>query len=334
MTEASSLLEVRGLEVRLRTAEGDITALAGIDLDIGAGESVGVVGESGSGKSMTALAIMRLIPSPPGRISGGQVKFEGSDLLRRSERDMRSVRGSEIAMIFQEPMTSLNPVISVGSQIVEAILLHERVSLRAARARAVEMLGMVGVPSPAQRAKQYPHEMSGGMRQRVMIAMAIACRPKLLIADEPTTALDVTVQAQILELLADLQDELGMSVMLITHNLGVVAEFTRRVVVMYAGRIVEEGTIGDVFDGPLHPYTEGLLASVPTLTSEVDRLKPIEGMVPSPYHPVSGCPFHPRCPYVQEACRQILPPLLELTPGRRAACIRHTGYALAPEVRK
>ena len=329
MSAAPALLEVRGLEVRLRTEEGEITALDGIDLDVAAGEAVGVVGESGSGKSMTALAIMRLVPSPPGRITAGRVHFEGADLLVRPEREMRRVRGREIAMIFQEPMTSLNPVLSIGSQIVEAILLHEPMSARAARARAVEMLGMVGVPSPAQRARQYAHEMSGGMRQRVMIAMAIACRPKLLIADEPTTALDVTVQAQILELLADLQDELGMSVLLITHNLGVVAEFTRRVVVMYAGRIVEEGPIDAVFDRPLHPYTEGLLASVPTLTSEVDRLQPIDGMVPSPYDPVPGCPFHPRCPHAQKPCRRIRPPLLRLAPGRRAACIRHDGYALA-----
>ncbi|PZN06662.1 MAG: dipeptide ABC transporter ATP-binding protein DppD, partial [Bacillota bacterium] len=284
------------------------------------GETLAVVGESGCGKSVTALSIMRLIPSPPGRIEAGEILFEGRDLLRLPEEEMRHIRGNEISMIFQEPMTSLNPVFTVGDQIAEVFMLHRGMGRREALEQAVEMLRHVGIPAPERRVREYPHQMSGGMRQRVMIAMALACHPKLLIADEPTTALDVTIQAQILDLMRRLKEELGMAILLITHDLGVVAEMAERVVVMYAGRVVEEGDVYSVFRNPVHPYTEGLLRSIPRLDEDRERLPAIEGTVPSPGQMPRGCPFHPRCPYATDTCREVEPRLEQLGEGRYAAC--------------
>jgi len=314
------LLEVRDLVTSFRTDRGLLRAVDAVSFDVPAQSTVGIVGESGSGKSVTSLSIMRLIPTPPGNIEGGSVKLEGRDLLKLPEKEMRKVRGNEISMIFQEPMTSLNPVYTVGAQIVEAIRIHQKRGRADAWARAVEMLRLVGIPSPEQRAKAYPHELSGGMRQRVMIAMALACEPKLLIADEPTTALDVTIQAQVLELLRKLQRLLGMSVILITHDLGVVAEFADRIVVMYAGRVVEEGAVDEVFRAPKHPYTEGLLRSLPKIGTSADertrprRLPTIEGMVPDLRELPTGCRFQERCGYVIDKCREVEPELLPV-PG-------------------
>ncbi len=323
---ADSLLEIQGLKTYFRTRAGDVRAVDGVDLTIREGETVGLVGESGSGKSVTALSVMRLIPTPPGRIAGGQILFDGQDLLTKRESEMRRIRGAEISMIFQEPMTSLNPVFTVGDQIVVTVRYHERLSRRAARDRAAEMLDKVGIPSARQRLDEYPHQMSGGMRQRVMIAIALSCNPRLLLADEPTTALDVTIQAQILELLRGLQEEFGMAVVLITHDLGVVAEFVDRVIVMYAGRVVETAGVFPTFEHPLHPYTEGLLQSIPSLEDERERLSVIRGVVPSPFDMPPGCRFEPRCPYARPPCRDADPPLMELEPDHRAACIRHIGY--------
>jgi peptide/nickel transport system ATP-binding protein len=291
---------------------------------VGSGETLGVVGESGCGKSVTALSILRLVPEPPGRIVGGRVIFRGRDLLALPPAAMRRVRGKEISMVFQEPMTSLNPVFSCGEQIVEALVLHERLGGRAARARAVELLRLVGIPAPEQRAAEYPHQLSGGMRQRVMIAMALACRPALLIADEPTTALDVTIQAQILELLAELKSRLGMAIMLITHQMGVVAETAQRVVVMYAGRVIEEAPVAELFARPRHPYTQGLIRSIPridTAARQRTRLEAIAGVVPSLLEPAPGCRFAPRCRFAMAACLAATPELREVTPSHKMACI-------------
>jgi oligopeptide/dipeptide ABC transporter ATP-binding protein len=315
------LLEVRGLVTSFRTDDGVVRAVDGVDLDVPARGTLAIVGESGSGKSVTSLSILRLIPSPPGAIEAGSVKFLGRDLLTLPEREMRAVRGNAISMIFQEPMTSLNPVYSVGAQIVEAIRIHQKRSRSEAWARAVEMLRLVGIPSPEERAKSYPHELSGGMRQRVMIAMALACEPKLLIADEPTTALDVTIQAQVLDLLRKLQKLLGMSVILITHDLGVVAEFADELAVMYAGRVVETGPVDAVFRAPKHPYTKGLLRSIPPLGTSADRatrprrLPTIEGIVPDLRALPTGCRFQDRCPLVFERCRTEEPALAPLVLG-------------------
>ncbi|QIA27619.1 ABC transporter ATP-binding protein [Thermaerobacter sp. PB12/4term] len=314
------LVEIRGLRTTFQTEEGLVPAVNGVDLAIRRGETLAVVGESGCGKSVTALSILRLIPSPPGRIEAGEIVFEGRDLLRLSDEEMRRIRGNEIAMIFQEPMTSLNPVFTVGDQIAEVFMFHRGMSRRDALEQAVEMLRHVGIPAPERRVREYPHQMSGGMRQRVMIAMALACHPKLLIADEPTTALDVTIQAQILDLMRRLKEELGMAILLITHDLGVVAEMAERVVVMYAGRVVEEGDVYSVFRNPVHPYTEGLLRSIPRLDEDRERLPAIEGTVPSPGHLPGGCPFHPRCPYATDTCREVEPRLEPLGEGRYAAC--------------
>ena len=319
------LLSVRDLS----TAFGSATVVDRISFDLAAGEVLGIVGESGSGKSVTALSIMRLI-AHPGLIPNGSVRFEGEDLLTKPEAEMRKIRGARISMIFQEPMTSLNPVFTVGDQITETLRQHQGMDRATARRRAIELLKLVEIPSAERRVDEYPHQMSGGMRQRVMIAIALACSPKLLIADEPTTALDVTIQAQILDLLRQLQKELGMAVILITHDLGVVAEFVQRVIVMYAGRVAETGPVGSIFRTPLHPYAEGLLASVPQLDHVVDRLPAIEGSIPSPHDFPSGCRFHPRCKYAKEPCAAIEPKLLELAPAHRAACIRHTDYADRP----
>jgi oligopeptide transport system ATP-binding protein len=318
------LLEIRNLETQFMTDRGLIRSVYGVSLHVDAGETLGVVGESGCGKSVTSLSIMRLVPSPPGRIAGGEILFRGQDLLALSEEDMRRVRGNSIAMIYQEPMTSLNPVLTVGRQIAEVSSLHQGLSRQKAMDRAVDMLRLVGIPLPEQRAAAYPHQLSGGMRQRVMIAMALCCTPQLLVADEPTTALDVTVQAQILDLLRRLKREFGMAIMLITHDLGVVAEMCERVVVMYAGRVVEEADVFSLFARPLHPYTEGLLASIPRLDDERETLHAIPGVVPDPLARPPGCRFATRCPYVMDRCRQEEPPLEILGPGLKAACFLAT----------
>jgi peptide/nickel transport system ATP-binding protein/oligopeptide transport system ATP-binding protein len=317
-----ALLRIQDLRTVFRSSNGDIAAVDGVTLDVPRGKTLGIVGESGCGKSMLSLSIMRLVPQP-GRIAQGNVVLEGRDLAVLSPAEMRAVRGAEIAMIFQEPMTSLNPVHSIGNQLVEAMRAHDpKASAAELRDRAIEALRRVRIPSPERRFAEYPHQLSGGMRQRVMIAMALACRPRLLIADEPTTALDVTVQAQILDLLRDLQAETGMSVILITHDLGVVAEMADEVAVMYAGRVVERGTAKDIFEDPQHPYTIGLLGSVPRIEEDRERLLSIEGSVPPPFAFPRGCRFNPRCPFAIRACTEIDPPLRELSPGHRAACIR------------
>ena len=319
-TKQAPLLQVSGLVTEFRSREGIFRAVDEVSFQLKKGETLGVVGESGCGKSVTSLSIMRLVPDPPGRISAGRIRFQGEDLLEKSPAAMRAIRGRDISMIFQEPMTSLNPVYTVGEQIIEAIRLHEPVSPREARERAVEMLRRVRIPSPEQRVDDYPHQMSGGMRQRAMIAMALACRPKLLIADEPTTALDVTIQAQILDLLRELREETGTSIILITHDLGVVAELAHRVVVMYAGSIVEEASVISLFRDPQHPYTLGLLGSIPKLEVDEGRLTAIDGTVPNPYHMPQGCRFHPRCPFADEQCQRGQPPLELVRPGHRVAC--------------
>ncbi|HTS94180.1 MAG TPA: ABC transporter ATP-binding protein [Stellaceae bacterium] len=323
----TAVLEVEALSTVFFTRRGLIKAVDGVSFSLDAGETLAVVGESGCGKSITALSIMRLVPEPPGRIVGGTVRLAGNDLLALDEAAMRDVRGNAVSMIFQEPMTSLNPVLTIGDQVSEAIGLHRDVSARQAMAEAVEMLRRVNIPDPARRAREYPHQLSGGMRQRVMIAMALACRPKVLIADEPTTALDVTIQAQILDLMLGLQRELGTAILLITHDLGVVAETARRVIVMYAGRKVEEAEVEALFDGPLHPYSQGLLASIPRLPSmggspegEEARLKEIPGTVPALVDLPPGCTFAPRCTLADERCRSEFPPYEEKRRGHWAAC--------------
>jgi peptide/nickel transport system ATP-binding protein len=319
MSEAP-LLRVKGLKTHFFTDDGVVRAVDDVSFEVGAGETLAVVGESGSGKSVTALSILRLI-SQPGRIVAGSIVYKGRDLLTLSPSEMQAIRGGEISMIFQEPMTSLNPVFTCGEQIIETLMVHERVSRRAARARAVEMLELVGIPAPEQRVDEYPHQLSGGMRQRVMIAMALACRPSILIADEPTTALDVTIQAQILELLKRLQRELGMAVILITHDLGVVAETANRVAVMYAGQVVEYCGVRDAFRRPLHPYTAGLQASLPKLGVRQDTLRTIPGTVPNPARFPEGCRFHPRCPVALPRCLED-PELLAFEPGHMSRCFR------------
>jgi peptide/nickel transport system ATP-binding protein len=318
----SALLEVRALKTFFQVEGGEFPAVDGISFSIDPGRTLGIVGESGCGKSVTALSIMGLVPQPPGRIAGGEILFDGVDLLRLPAAALRELRGDRISMIFQEPMTSLNPVLTVGEQIVEGILRHRPMSRDAAKDRAIEMLRMVHIPSPEQRFGDYPYRLSGGMRQRVMIAMALACKPKLLIADEPTTALDVTIQAQILDLMRTLREETGSAIILITHDLGVVAELADDVVVMYAGRIVERTSVAALFAEPQHPYTVGLLGSIPRLDIEQDRLAAIEGQVPNPLAPVPGCRFHPRCPFAIERCLREDPPLLDLGKGHESACWR------------
>ena len=321
MSDATPLLDVKGLRTEFRSGGSSFAAVDGISFTLAPGETLGIVGESGCGKSVTSLSIMRLVPNPPGKITAGEIKLEGRNLLDLPESEMRAVRGDDIAMIFQEPMTSLNPVQTVGEQIVEAVQLHRALSAAAARARALEMLRLVKIASPETRLDEYPHQLSGGMRQRVMIAMALACDPKLLIAGEPTTALDVTIQAQILDLLRDLRERTGAAIMLITHDLGVVAELAHRLIVMYSGRIVEEAPVGLLFADPQHPYTLGLLGSIPRLGSDGDeRLTAIEGVVSSPYALPLGCRFSPRCPLADAKCRAEQPALREIAPGHRAAC--------------
>ena len=319
---AVPLLEVSELRTHFATDDGEFRAVDGVSFTLFPGRTLGVVGESGCGKSVTALSIMGLVPRPPGRIAGGAVRFEGTDLLALPAAQLRGLRGNKMSMIFQEPMTSLNPAFTIGDQIVEVILRHRAVAPQAARERAIEMLRRVRIPAPEQRFKDHPHKLSGGMRQRVMIAMALACDPKLLIADEPTTALDVTVQAQILDLMRNLRDETGAAIMLITHDLGVIAELAQEVVVMYAGKVVERSEVAALFADPQHPYTVGLLGSIPKLHGGQDQLATIEGVVPSPLNLPQGCRFHPRCPFAVEACRMSEPPLAEVKPGHFSACWR------------
>jgi peptide/nickel transport system ATP-binding protein len=317
------LLEVTDLRTWFRTDAGLARAVDGVSFHVDAGEVLGIVGESGCGKSVTSLSIMQLIPQPPGElVEGSSIRFRGEELVGASDRRLRELRGNDIAMIFQEPMTSLNPVYTVGDQIGEALRLHRNMKKQEARERAVDMLRLVGIPSPESRVNDYPHQLSGGQRQRVMIAMALSCEPDLLIADEPTTALDVTIQAQILELLAELRERLGMAVILITHDLGVVAEVCDRVVVMYAGQVVEHGTVEQIFSEPRHPYTEGLLQAVPRLGVKQDKLAVIPGTVPSPSAWPIGCRFHDRCPYGWDLCVREAPPLLPtgVDPSRVARC--------------
>jgi peptide/nickel transport system ATP-binding protein len=320
---SESLLEVRDLRTYFRTEGGIARAVDGVSFHVEAGEVLGIVGESGCGKSVTSLSIMQLIPQPPGElVEGSSIRFKGEELVGANAKRLRGLRGNDIAMIFQEPMTSLNPVYTVGDQIGEALRLHRGMNKREARARAVEMLRLVGIPSPESRVNDYPHQLSGGQRQRVMIAMALSCEPDLLIADEPTTALDVTIQAQILGLLAELRSRMGMAVILITHDLGVVAEVCDRVVVMYAGQVVEHGTVEQIFREPRHPYTEGLLKAVPKLGVKQDKLAVIPGTVPSPTDWPIGCRFHTRCPYGWDLCVKQAPPLLPTRddPSRTARC--------------
>ena len=322
---ANSLLKVQGLKTFFYTEEGVVRAVDGVDFHLRSGETLGIVGESGCGKSVTALSILRLIPQPPGKIVAGDLIFKDQNLLSLSIDKMRKIRGKDISMIFQEPMTSLNPVFTIGRQISEAIQLHEGLGGNESLERAVEMLHLVGIPSPKKRVRDYPHQLSGGMRQRVMIAMALSCNPKILIADEPTTALDVTIQAQILRLISDLQKKVGMAVILITHNLGIVAQTARRVAVMYMGKIVEEAEVQGLFGEPLHPYTQGLLKSLPNFYKDSvkkDRLAEIPGVVGSLLAPPSGCYFSPRCRYTKEICRKEEPILKEARPGHGVRCWR------------
>ena len=334
MADKERILEVNDLKTYFGTDEGTVKAVDGVTFHIDRGETLAVVGESGSGKSVTSLSIMRLIASPPGRIAGGEMLFEGQDLVKKSESQMRKIRGNDISMIFQEPMTSLNPVYTVGDQIAEAIQLHQHKSRKQAMKLATEMLDLVGIPEPGKRVHNYPHQMSGGMRQRVMIAMALSCGPKLLIADEPTTALDVTIQAQILDLMRQLQREIGMSILFITHDLGVVAEIADRVVVMYAGRAVEEGSVRDIFAKPQMPYTLGLMNSIPRVDKAAehqDRLEAIPGNVPNPLYLPPGCSFHPRCAFVEDKCKEAIPPLEDTGGGHMVRCIRWNELELNEE---
>ncbi len=324
MEKNGILLQMNDLCTWFYTLEGVVKAVDGVSFDLKQGETLGLVGESGSGKTMTALSILRLIPDPPGKIVQGEIKFEGWDLLRLSEARMRDIRGKSISIIFQEPMTSLNPVLTIGSQISEAILTHQTMKKPEAMKGAAEMLHLVGIPSPEKRVHEYPHQLSGGMRQRAMIAMALACRPKLLIADEPTTALDVTIQAQILDLMLALKKEMGTAIILITHNLGVIAEMAQRVGVMYAGRLMEMASVFDLFQEPLHPYTQGLLLSIPRIDQDIDKytnpLKEISGTVPSLIDLAPGCKFHPRCSHAFDRCTGEEPPLELRKPDHWTRC--------------
>jgi len=318
-----ALLEIRGLKTHFATDDGVVQAVDGVDITVGRGETVCVVGESGCGKTVTALSVLKLIAMPPGRIVGGQILWQGRDIVPLPPDEMNRIRAREIAIVFQEPMTSLNPVYTVGEQIAEVIRLHDGLGRREARDKVVEMLRLVHIPNPERRVRDYPHQFSGGMRQRVMIAMALSCNPKLLIADEPTTALDVTIQAQILELLVEMKSRLGMAVMLITHAMGVVAETAQRVAVMYAGKVVEEAPVGELFARPRHPYTQGLIRSIPRVdrADRKIRLEAIPGMVPSLLEPGPGCRFAPRCRFAMAACTRATPDLRQIGPGHKVACI-------------
>ena len=317
-----SFLEIKNLKIRFVTDDGVVNAVNGVDLSLEKGQTLGLVGETGAGKTTTALGILRLIPDPPGEITDGSILFDGEDLLKKSEADMRQIRGNKISMIFQDPMTALNPVIRVDEQIAEGIRQHAKCSKQEALVQALKMLEMVGIP--AERGSDYPHQFSGGMKQRVVIAMALACSPQLLIADEPTTALDVTIQAQVLDMINDLKKELGTSMLLITHDLGVVAETCDVVAIMYAGEIVEYGTLRQVFKKPSHPYTQGLFGSLPSIKTSVQRLKPIHGLMPDPSNLPEGCKFHPRCPHATELCARKCPAVTDLGEGHVVRCHLHT----------
>jgi len=314
------LIDVNDLQTYFHTEEGTVKAVDGVSFEIYPGETLGVVGESGCGKSVTSLSIMRLIESPPGQIENGEILFNGKDLTKLSQKEMRKIRGNDISMIFQEPMTSLNPVYTVGDQIMEAILIHKDVNKKQARQEAIDMLRKVGIPLPEQRVDEYPHQLSGGMRQRIMIAMALSCDPQLLIADEPTTALDVTIQAQILELMNSLKREFGMAIMMITHDLGVIAEVSDRVAVMYAGKIVEYTDVKTLYADPKHPYTWGLMHSIPHIEKELDRLEAIPGNVPNPLNFPTGCKYNTRCPFATDKCRTDEPDIVEVEEGHHVAC--------------
>ena len=313
-----SLLEIKDLTIHYLTDDGEVCAVNGINLTLEKGDTLGLVGETGAGKTTTALGILGLIPNPPGKVLGGEILYNGEDLLKKSDRQMQKIRGGDISMIFQDPMTALNPVLPVDRQISEVINLHENCGKPEAERRALQMLELVGIP--AERGGDYPHQFSGGMKQRVVIAMALACNPKLLLADEPTTALDVTIQAQVLDMMKELKEKSGTTMIMITHDLGVVAETCNKVAIMYAGQIVEFGFLRDVFKGTAHPYTRGLFDSIPTLTGEEKRLRPIIGLTPDPADLPSGCPFHPRCPMATDRCREERPAAAEVSPGHVVRC--------------
>ncbi|MFV8830442.1 ABC transporter ATP-binding protein [Alkalihalobacterium sp. APHAB7] len=320
------LLEVKGLKTQFFMDEGKVAkAVDGVDFEIRKGETLALVGESGSGKSITSLSIMQLIQSPPGKIVAGSIKLEGKDLLKLSEKEMTNVRGNDIGMIFQEPMTSLNPVFTIGNQIAEPLMKHKKMKKKEAYAKALELLKLVGFPRAEEIISEYPHQLSGGMRQRAMIAMALSCNPKLLIADEPTTALDVTIQAQILDLMIDMKEEFGSSILMITHDLGVVAETADRVMVMYGGQIVESADVKELFTDPKHPYTVGLLASMPQIDDDKERLEAIPGMVPPAHNFPQGCRFAPRCKHAMEKCTNDVPELYEAGPGHKVRCVLYDG---------
>ena len=326
------LLDIKDLTIEFVTDDEVVSAVNGLDMELNKGETIGLVGETGAGKTTSALGIMGLVPNPPGKIKRGSIKFEGVDLLSLSEEEMRKIRGSKISMIFQDPMTSLNPVMTVGEQIAEVIEIHEKVNKEEAFEKAKEMLELVGIPGG--RANDFPHQFSGGMKQRVVIAIALACNPELLIADEPTTALDVTIQAQVLDLMNELKEKLKTAMILITHDLGVVAQACDKVAIMYAGEIVEAGTLLDIFENPKHPYTHGLFGSIPSLDEECDRLKPIQGLMPDPTNLPTGCKFHPRCPHATELCSRQQPQITEVTPGHKVRCLICEGLVKEEEEKK
>ena len=316
---SNKLLNIKNLTIQYVTEDEVVSAVNGLDIELNEGETIGLVGETGAGKTTSALGIMGLVPNPPGKIVSGSIEFAGKDLLKESEEGMRKIRGNQISMIFQDPMTSLNPVMTVGEQIAEVIEIHENIGNAAAFEKAKEMLELVGIPGA--RANDYPHQFSGGMKQRVVIAIALACSPKLLIADEPTTALDVTIQAQVLDLMNDLKEKFKTAMILITHDLGVVAQVCDKVAIMYAGEVVEAGTLRDVYLSPKHPYTHGLFGSIPSLDEEATRLKPIQGLMPDPTALPSGCKFHPRCPHATELCATQVPKVTEVAPGHKVRCL-------------
>lgn len=323
MSQPEVLLEIKDLCVEFQTVEGTVHAVNHLNYTLHKGEKLGIVGESGSGKSVSSLGMLKLIPNPPGRITKGEILYKGQDLVKASEKEMQKIRGNEISMIFQEPMTSLNPIIKCGRQIAESLTLHWGMKKKEAMEEAVHMMQAVGIADAEQRAHEYPHQMSGGMRQRVMIAMALACQPKILIADEPTTALDVTIQAQILDLIRKMNEKMETSVIFITHDLGVVSELCDTVIVMYTGHIVEQAPAAELFAEPKHPYTQGLLDAIPKITKERNPLKTIEGMVPNPTETIEGCSFSPRCPYAEERCRREAPPMKQVSDTRKVRCWRY-----------
>lgn len=327
---SDNILEIKDLVVHYITDEGVVEAVNGLNMTLKRGETLGLVGETGAGKTTTALSILRLVPNPPGKIISGEIHFDGKNLLELSEEEMRSIRGNKISMIFQDPMTSLNPVMTVGEQIAEGIKIHQGLSTDEAMEKAHEMLELVGIPR--ERAKDYPHQFSGGMKQRVVIAIALACNPSLLIADEPTTALDVTIQAQVLELMRNLREEFNTAMILITHDLGIVAETCDKVAVMYAGEVIEYATLEQLFENPKHPYTIGLFGSIPSLEHDVERLKPIKGLMPDPTNLPSGCPFHPRCSHAQDICKERKPIVTNIEEGHMVKCLIYEGVIEAKEV--